>query len=869
MPHPFTPQSIIRQRRYQVLAGLLVLVIVAVSTNALFLPNSSSATTTTDWQGSGLDNGSHNQTMLNGADEVSLAVEGSVTDDDLEAFLSGYNLSNPFAMTAWSPENEGIEINQGYAYPQGLDPGGSYSSFLDNNLLYLSTNEGVWVINTQGTVDPNDDVLVVVYDTSSTPALAADTIYSSVLYANLLYISTLNGGLSVINTQGTVDPGDDTLVTRYHTGSTPALASNRVLQTQLIDNLLYIVTYGGLSVIDTQGTVDSTDDTLVTRYHTGSTPALASNQLRDVQIIEGILYISTRGGGLSVINTQGTVDPTDDTLVTRYYTGSTPALLDDRLESSSLVGNLLYIASDYNGGLAVIDTKGTLDPSDDTSEIYTSSSSPISFSFNTSIFPNSVTFSQYDTDDGYLYIAHYGAGLYVVDTKMTNTNADNTLVTHYYKDSNPSITSGILTRFFRANDHLYISSYDSGLNVITPDLFRSAGSFESLAQPISTTPTTTIVMDSTVISGQSADLSYRSGATEAVWRDDFNSSSSYAGDLYGWAWGTSFNTIEAVDGVLRLTDLADPGESVVNFWIDPGFPIGHFATSSILTARVRMSGVPESTLLTMFNDDFWESDADSVVDEWIILRFKSQRNLTHIGLQFYNDLTSLSPTTTLEIDWIQVTTPDSQGEWNPWNSCGDTCILPDLATSSWLQYKLDLTTSNQATSPVVHSVTYQGDYLPTGTYTSETETFKRSQELLTFNANVATSASTSVSFEYSTNGTTWSPINPGDNFPQNTVTSQVTWRATLTTSDPRYTPTINSVSITSATVPKTQATSIPRRVAALEAEGKSDQAAELRAKYPDLFNPDGTPRSKEVEIVVLLSEAAALLERLIQQKNSE
>jgi len=278
--------------------------------------------------------------------------------------------------------------------------------------------------------------------------------------------------------------------------------------------------------------------------------------------------------------------------------------------------------------------------------------------------------------------------------------------------------------------------------------------------------------------------------------------------------------------------------------------------------------------VAVWTDEYEDGNYYFVPDsEWNTISFPADDTFSHILIELYTyfvtgeDLTDVI----FEIDYLQVTTPDSMGEWDSWQPClNDTlCALSDMGTSTWLQYKLDLTTTDQSASPVVHSVTYQGDYLPTGTYTSQTETFNRSQELLTFNANVATSASTSVSFEYSTNGTTWSPINPGDNFPQNTVASQVTWRATLNTSDPRYTPIINCVSITSATVPKTQATSIPKRVAALEAEGKTKQANELRTKYPDSFNPDGSPRSKEVEIVVILTEISALLEKLIKQRDAE
>jgi hypothetical protein len=109
-------------------------------------------------------------------------------------------------------------------------------------------------------------------------------IYSSFLDSihNLLYISINGGGLSVINTQGTVDSSDDVLVTTYTTSTSPAILNNRV-EHAFIDydrNLLYVDTWSGLSVINTQGTIDPSDDTLVITYTTSSTPSIVGNYVR-------------------------------------------------------------------------------------------------------------------------------------------------------------------------------------------------------------------------------------------------------------------------------------------------------------------------------------------------------------------------------------------------------------------------------------------------------------------------------------------------------------------------------------------------------------------------------------------------------------
>ncbi|MDP1846114.1 MAG: kelch repeat-containing protein, partial [Candidatus Moranbacteria bacterium] len=130
-------------------------------------------------------------------------------------------------------------------------------SFLDSthNLLYVSTYGGLSVINTQGTVDPADDTLVKTYTTSTSPAIGNNNVYHSFLDStnNLLYVSTYDGGLSVLNTQGTVSPADDTLVKTYTTSTSPAIGNNYVYHSFLdsTNNLLYVSTYGGgLSVVN-------------------------------------------------------------------------------------------------------------------------------------------------------------------------------------------------------------------------------------------------------------------------------------------------------------------------------------------------------------------------------------------------------------------------------------------------------------------------------------------------------------------------------------------------------------------------------------------------------------------------------------------
>ena len=340
------------------------------------------------------------------------------TDSD---FYLGKTLTDGFFMSNVSSADGGkVTINQGYTYQSNSSPALSnypYASFLDasSSLLYVSTwGGGLSVIDTKGTVSPSDDTLLKSYTTATTPAIANNKVMYTILDASssLLYVST-NGGLSVIDTKGTKDPADDTLVITYTTTSTPAINDNIVNHSFLdaSSSLLYVSTgEGGVSVIDTKGTKDPTDDTLVRTYTTTSTPAIGSGNVYHsfLDASSSYLYISVYGSGLSVIDTKGTKDPLDDTLVKTYTKASSPAIGSNNVEHSFLdaSSSLLYVST-WGGGLSVIDTKGTKSAADDTLvRSYTTTSTPGISDDN--------TYSTYlDATSSLLYVSNYG-GLSVV-----------------------------------------------------------------------------------------------------------------------------------------------------------------------------------------------------------------------------------------------------------------------------------------------------------------------------------------------------------------------------------------------------------------------------------------------------------------------
>ena len=866
----FTPYRIVLKEKRQRLA--LLLIILFVPTILFNFTVGVYASGEYVWDaGTTLTNGTNASTTVS-ADGVSLAYTSSTSDRTYGDFILGNNTSAGFAMSAYRPEG-GVESNQGYVYttdtPLALSDNSLAHTFLENNLLYISSYQGgLSVIDTKGTLDPGDDTLVAHYDTSSTPALMSNDVEYTRKEGDFLYISTWHGGLSVIDTKGTLDPSDDTLVTRYYDGSTPATIENRFRNSFKDGNLLYMVTYGsfgGIYVIDTKGTLDPSDDTLVTRYYDGSTPALGGNFVYNAFKEGNFLYASTLGNGVSVIDTKGTLDPSDDTLAAHYDTSTNPALASYYVYETIKDGNLLYVST--NDGLSVIDTKGTFaDVSDDTLvKTYGTASTP-------AILGNQVLHSF--LANNLLYVSTSG-GVSIVDTKGTFTDAsDDTLVNTYTRATNPAL-SDLNSRYsFLDNNLLYVST-DAGLSVLSQGTYNPLATYISSAQAIATTPTTSLSVDANIDAGQNTTLSYRTGTSSAVWFDDFNdgTTTEYVGDFYGW--GATFNTAIESGGTMKLSNpnpyTYGPGQ-YVNVWIDTGKSDQYFPLGTTVTARVRVNSNTRETVPGWFdyiyNDDFWNYGSRAVLNnQWQITTFTAtSRTFSKVGFQtIWKIGTWDNSNDSLEIDWIKITTPDSFGQWGSWVTCADitNCALPPL-TGEWLQYKLDLTTTNTTTTPVVHSVSYNGPHYGAGTYTSNTQTFLSPTDLGTFTVDADTPVGSTVTYEYTTDGTTWNPVINGQVIAQ--TATAFTWRAHLSTTNLTVTPTIHNVtlatsphrsSLTSTKITKTNHdTPLPSNEAVIE----------FKRTYPQYF--DGSVSHTEIQskIVELLQKTVGYLRLLLELK---
>jgi hypothetical protein len=850
----FTPYVIIVKERQQKLALMFVLILSPLIFFNLSTFVSATETITYDFS----------------ADPITIPVTASTSDSNISDFRIGNNLPVPSAMTAFLPTG-GVAINQGSSYTTFSSPEIGSSevrhTFFQNNILYVSTAEGLSVIDTKSTFDTSDDELVTRYHTGSVPALANNYVYISFLDGNLLYVATGGGGLHVIDTQGTVSAADDTLVTRYHTGSAPALASNTVFHSFKDGALVYIGTTAGLHVIDTQGTVSAADDTLVTRYHTGvaSTPRLSSNQTFHSYIVNGLLYVTTSTAGLHVINTQGTVSAADDTLVTRYHTGSTPALAVNTSRSAFMSGNILYVST--TAGLHVIDTQGTVSAVDDTLVTrYDRESIPaLEDSFVTQAF----------LEDELLYISTT-AGLHVINTQGTVSAVDDTLVTRYHTESSAALLQNFLYNTNLSDGNLYLATL-GGVAVIRPNFYNTTGIYYGSPRLIDTTPITGIGAVTQILSNQTVTLSYRTGTTTAVWRDDFNTLDNLAGDFYGYGGTNDWQTIEVQDGVLRSSGnpLADPDYAI--FIIQTGFPANYFESGSVISVRYRVLNKSADMTLNLVADEY-EVQAFSNVqsEEWTTASLIAGSDFSHVLFELYTLNGEPLDPAVLEIDYLQITTPDSMGEWGSWNVCADSskCTLENLDDNPWLQYRLELETDNTNSSPSVTEVVFEGPYQSSYTFTSDTTTFTSQRRLTEFVPDVTTPASTTIQYEYSVDGgATFTVFDPAQFEDLKLVTNSFTWRATLGTSNGALTPTITQVSLSHGSAEDnsngSRVTETSEQINAMRDITSPAAQAVLKEQYPEYFKNPDAPLAREKAMVVLLGEIIRLMKELALLREEE
>lgn len=677
------------------------------------------------------------------------------------------------------------------------------------NLVYISTQSGgVSVMDTKGTILTSDDELLITFTTTSTPAIVSNVIRAIDLNTtdNLIYIST-QSGLSVINTQDGIPSSDDPLVITYNMTSSPALPvpSNNVDDAffDASHNMLYVLAGGYLVAINTNGTIPAGDDVIVKILNTTSTPALPSSGNSEIYFdeVDNLLYVSSYIAGLTVIDTQDGILSTDDPVLITYSSTSTPALAGDTVRDFSLpAGDLLYIAAEE--GLTVIDTQGTKPLIDD---VLIFTYSPTS----TPAVPEYINGVYINTENDLIYIAHANSGVSIINTNGTESVSDDEFIGSYKSGTDPGLPFGSSIAeitYDTVNDLLYICLNNTGVYIINTvdSLYFFNGYYLSNIIDITSVDWKSFSWEGQEDAGHTISFQTRTGLTE-IWRDEMTTDALYAGDY--WLWLNAFLTVEETGSTVKLSNAeADPDD--IYFWFDTAMPAGYFPVGSTITARIRInSNTRVSTSLdSMFSDewngDYWEGALNN--NEWTIVSYtETVTPFSTIGFDLYSEAgTWDNDNDSFEIDWIQITTSPAWGDWS--TECTDSQGCPILTTvgDNAFQYRVNFTTDNTYTTPLVESVTLEQGYQSTGTYTSPVLNSGSSTTIWTdLTADVTLPEGTSATFYTRTGNTstpdvTWSSWQAVNSPIASPVGQYLQYQIVLGTEDELRTPYIELLEIT-------------------------------------------------------------------------
>ena len=364
-----------------------------------------------------------------------------------------------------------------------------------------------------------------------------------------------------------------------------------------VHGLLYSGAFNhGVDVIDTKNTASPTDDVYLGKYSTASAAALPGNGSEQVAVdpANNLVYVSTWNGGLSVIDMKGTATLADDVVLFTYTTASTPSLTDNRNFGVQIgASGKIYLVG--LGGVMIIDRNATpLNFADDIVTSYTPTSTPA--------LPAGCERSL-SVDPTEKYIACGGSIAAVIDTQQTSVQADDVILAAYTTTSTPSVTSDFYAysvAFDAANKILYAASRYQGLAV-----FSTQGT-SSLADDVLSKPYTT--SSSPALSNNSASAlmfhqnylyvgSYVSGADVI----DTKGTASFADDELVTRYSTKSSPSLVDDSVSCF--LRDPTSNLLIFCTESGLTavaLGSptYSLSSYFYSAIQSLGTVADTLLS-------------------------------------------------------------------------------------------------------------------------------------------------------------------------------------------------------------------------------------------------------------------------------
>lgn len=734
------------------------------------------------------------------------SVNSPISHNNKASFLNG------FKSVEWSDTSGGLKLADWTDYlisVPGIFPsvnGGFGQYAIDPVSGYLVVFKWVapralYIIDTKKNDNPIDDELITTYTPTTTPAMP-DTWAGALAYdgvKHLLYFGTYSSGVYVFATKGTGTISDDELLGSYSKAS-GELNSNAVnsITVDSANDLVYISTNyesspyvnNGVQIIDRLGTEALADDVSLRLYNQSNLTNFqgnGSNRITLVPELNQILVSNTSAGTFVAVDTKGTRDPNDDTVSYKFDGTSHPALLNHHgsyKNSYDSGSGLLLVESenwaDYTKkGIFVVDTKKTAAGADDDFLGVLTSLDLYQVAYNNFSF-------EYDSVSKDMYLYGYN-GL-----KRYTFNSISNLALNTVKDI-PEMNgySGYKNKLFDQTRRVLYLVGPRGVYAYTPDRLMPSGAYISEAISLASGGFSEVSLMGSSL--DSTSLQYRTSVSSTAYvRDDLATSTAADwADVYGW--GDSPSTVSASNGVIKLSGLTN---NWGYYWLKLNVPPDTFPAGSTVKVKVKYNTSAVAGDVWVYENDWWSDGVTEKLNEWVEVSFRtSQSSLDNVGF-YWNCQSGCSGTDNLEIDEVTITSGD--GSWSAWSSpvASGSAINVDLSGATYLQYKLNMTSFDRITSPVVSEVNLQGSYATSGEEVYDLSLAGKVPVKFVIAQDVP--AGTSILISYSTDGgLSWEQAQFIDNeyvFPATmSMLTSLKVKIQLGTADGRWTPKLQSL----------------------------------------------------------------------------
>lgn len=680
-----------------------------------------------------------------------------------------------------------------------------YNSYYDsaNGILYLPVSNttddpggGLNVINTQGTFDESDDVFIAQYKASgsvgTSVTLPRNQVQKVLFDGDFMYVVAPGDGISVINTQGTLfDASDDVLEFTYTTASTPALSHAFVydIYKDTVNDLLYIVGFSGVDVFSDAGTpgVIGDDSDLGT---------LASGFGLSIEFFDDHLYVGG-GTGLEVYDRNGTPAAIGGYTNTSYTTGSSPAISDNFVRSTQIEAGYIYVET--GSGLDVIGMGGDGEPGGGDDTLVTTYNSG-------NLLPSdNISDAALDPDQEILAIAQREGGVSIIEFggDAVPGGGDDSLVVTYDDSTEPALEGNWVNDVSFASDGTIVISGGSFAAIISADAnpfqYKNSGAFVGPPLRISSTPSGEISWSETVTGDHSVSLQTRAGDESVFFYDDHDDAA------LPTVTNSEFGSLAEAGTSLDFTDSTPCFGFCAADWEVSSTP-DFYSENATVSMRVRFtSGTGAETPTVFLRTD--QGEASGAGDEltsgvWQTITMSPSEPFNQVGFQSQPFGESGHVDDVYEIDWIKVDVHD--GVWGSWSSSlsdeAGEIVETDTTGMTWLQYRVNSTTSDISTTPEVPSISL-AEFEGTGQYFSQIFDGGTATDWQDLTADTTTPDDTSIAFYTRTGNvavpdgswSAWELVNSPIASPD---AQYMQFRADFTTAAASSTPQLDSVTIT-------------------------------------------------------------------------